>query len=305
MAFALLPTELLTEISSHMDRERDMNSLSRVSRRFHDIFDDELYTHNIAQKGSSGLFWAAEHGVEATARKMLRHGALVEGKPESDPRADPSGSTPLHLAANVEAEPDSDSCVLAPGSTPLHLAAVNGHLGMVKLLLDAGADPMARDSNRSTPLFYALLGKREEVARTIANCTKDVPGRFEISDNSITALHTACVRGMWGIAREFLEQGANVNAEDLWARTPLHMTLVSDLLWPQEVIQGCKLLLAFGADWHLDGWMQMDLESEHAASRDFTALEYGLEVHRFWQVRKFFKDSLADSKKRRRAYDSE
>ena len=38
---------------------------------------------------------------------------------------------------------------------PLHIAAMNGHLDVVRELLQWDADIMARDVNENTPLHYA------------------------------------------------------------------------------------------------------------------------------------------------------
>ena len=50
-------------------------------------------------------------------------------------------------------------------TAPLHLAAAGGHLEMVKLLIELGADPSIRDEEfNATPLGWAEYGERKEVA---------------------------------------------------------------------------------------------------------------------------------------------
>lgn len=119
------------EIVDHLDREQDIYSLIRVPTRFHNLFDDDLHCHDI-QHRRSDLFWAVKHGHESTARQLLHLGADVNLRlrprsPGTEPRAD---------------------------LTPLHLACLKGRLAMVKLLLEAGADPEARVRNSLTPLFF-------------------------------------------------------------------------------------------------------------------------------------------------------
>jgi ankyrin repeat protein len=45
-------------------------------------------------------------------------------------------------------------------TSPLHEAARAGHTGVVRLLLDAGADPMLRDGAGKTALEIAVEGNR-------------------------------------------------------------------------------------------------------------------------------------------------
>jgi hypothetical protein len=43
--------------------------------------------------------------------------------------------------------------------TPLHYASINNHVGVAKLLLNAGANEYARDSGGYTPLNLSLGGE--------------------------------------------------------------------------------------------------------------------------------------------------
>lgn len=204
MAFFSLPNEIIIEIVENLDEEQDIYSLIRVSRRFYNLFDDYLYCHNMKHRRCSALFWAAEHGREPIARKMLHLGADVNVKVQKA-RSNGTGAR--------------------AGLTPLRLAAEKGYLGMVKLLLEVGADPEARVQESLTPLFFALIAKHEKVARTISRHISNLQNCLVDSTKRLTPLHVSCRLGLWSCARYFLNGGADVDAEDASTMTPLHHAL--------------------------------------------------------------------------------
>ena len=289
MAFFSLPNEIIIDIVENLDKEQDIYSLIRVSRRLYDLFDDYLYCHNIKHRRCSALFWAAEHGRESTARKLLHQGADVNVKVQ---KAKSNGNGPQ------------------AGLTPLHLAAEKGHLAMVKLLLEVGADPEARVQERLTPLFFALTAKHEKIARTISRRISNVENCSVDSTKRLTPLHVSCRLGLWGCARYFLNEGADVDATDTSAMTPLHHALLQrpsplelgcDLTIPRIDIGGgkshpgpdaifetAKVLVEFGANHNLES------RPRSVGEKPISARELGAN-HPYDRVRALFSDCAGDS----------
>ena len=204
MAFFSLPNEIIFEIVDNLDQEQDIYSLIRVHTRLYDLFNDYLYCYNIKHWRCSALFWAVNYGRESTVRKVLHLGADVNLKL----RAKSNGTGPR---ADL---------------TPLHLAALKGQLAIVNLLLDVGADPEARVQERWTPLFFALIARHGEVARTISSRINNLQDCLVDLARRLTPLHVSCRQGLWSCARYLLNGGADVDAVDADAMTPLHHALL-------------------------------------------------------------------------------
>ena len=186
--------EIIIKIGEYYDKERDICALVRVNRRLYHLFHDYLYRFNMQHGRSSAIFWAVKRSREPTARTFL------------------------HLGGNVNVKAKHDI-------TPLHLAARKGHLPMVKLLLEVGADPDARAQISRTPVHIALTWEHEEVAYTISRRVDDLHNHLVDSKERLTPLHVSCRHGLWNCARYFLDRGVDVNARDVYARTPLHHIL--------------------------------------------------------------------------------
>ena len=109
------------------------------------------------------LFGAAEEGDAAEVGRLLSSGA------SADERATPGGETPLMRAA------------------------ARGHLDVVRVLLDAGADACARRADGFTPLIFAVFFGHEGVVRLLVARGADASAR--------TGLGTTAAR--WAEARGF------------------------------------------------------------------------------------------------------
>ena len=135
--------------------------------------------------------WALRHPISAAACKedtAALHALLYDaasGAARVAPAAldalDEEGRAPLHYAAwngllgaaRLLLRAGASTAALTPDrrASPLHLAAGMAHPELVALLLGAGADPLARDCDKWTPLALArqdLFGKPEAVASIVA-----------------------------------------------------------------------------------------------------------------------------------------
>ncbi len=121
--------------------------------------------------------------------------------------------------------------------TALHHAAKHGHFDVAELLIQAGADTMARTSdNESTPLHEVATG---EVAELLVRGKADI----NCSDEwGLCPLHYAAQSGNSDVVRCLIEYHASVCPLDGLGRTPLHLAAQHGRV---EVVQE---LATLGAD---------------------------------------------------------
>ena len=117
-----------------------------------------------SKSGRTPLSRAAEHGHEAVVRLLLAKGARPDSKSNS-------GQTPLSRAVRlllVEDRVDPNSEDSGHGQTPLSWAAVNGHEGVVKLLLARNDVKVnSKDKFGQTPLLRAAAEGCEAVVKLL------------------------------------------------------------------------------------------------------------------------------------------
>ena len=102
-----------------------------------------------------------------------------------------------------------------------------GQFDIVKLLIENGADISSRIFNSCTPLHTAVLEKHFEITKLLLQNGADVHAKLIDSKNlDNTPLHAACwaqADGQKEIVEILIEFGANVNAEDGFNWTALHL----------------------------------------------------------------------------------
>ena len=104
--------------------------------------------------------------------------------------------------------------------TPLHKAAHIGLTSAAKVMLEAGANPNARDQFGQTPLHYAVSAPHADVARELIAAGADVDAK---DDTDFTPLICACMeRCDADCVKMLLDAGANREAETRDAWRPMH-----------------------------------------------------------------------------------
>jgi ankyrin repeat protein len=116
------------------------------------------------------------------------------------------------------------------GATPFFIATQSLDLGLLRLLLAQGADPLVPTTEGTTTLMVAAgLGVRTdrtaeetrkglEVAKLLVELGADVNA---VGEYKWTALHGAAYAGSDSIAEFLLQKGADIEANDLWLETSL------------------------------------------------------------------------------------
>jgi hypothetical protein len=122
--------------------------------------------------------------------------------------------------------------------TPLRAASYKGHIDVVRILLDHGANVNTIDKKK-TPLNSAFSGGHLEILRLLLEHGADVDVWGDYDD---PVLHLASKAGQAEVVHLLLRHNANVNARGFLGWTPLHGASDGG---HAKVVQ---LLLDYGAD---------------------------------------------------------
>ncbi|XP_056158214.1 E3 ubiquitin-protein ligase MIB2 isoform X2 [Lampris incognitus] len=111
------------------------------------------------------------------------------------------------------------------GKTALQVAAHQGHMEVVKALLQANSSIEVKDEDGDTALHYTAFGNQAEIARLLLSKGANV----NLLNNSMcTALHIAVNKGFTDVVRVLAEHAADVNLQDSYGDTPLHDAIAKD-----------------------------------------------------------------------------
>src|SRR5262245_54716378 len=127
---------------------------------------------------------------------------------------------------------------LGEGTTPLARAAKSNDLQLMRLLLDAGADPKLTLKDRSTVLMIAAAGgavvgayavaipvTEDSSIEAIQFCLDRGVDINAYNTQGTTAVHAAVQRGAEKVVRFLAEHGAKLDMKNKQGRTPLDIAL--------------------------------------------------------------------------------
>jgi ankyrin repeat protein len=199
--------------------------------------------------GSKPLWYAVASGHAAAAKLLLEGGAAVNASNRTRSpvsAGDITGETALDRATE-DGRADLVALLLAYGAGdkghwPVFSAMARGHIEVMRLFLDRGADANARLWQGVTLLHET---GNPEMIELLLTRGADPNARDE---QGHTPLHVCAVMGWLEAARLLLDAGADVSARDAQGWTPLHYAALASRKGKPFSLDLTRLLLRHGAD---------------------------------------------------------
>lgn len=104
--------------------------------------------------------------------------------------------------------------------SPLYCACQNGHINIVKLLLENGASIDIEMYGGFTPLYVACQNGHIDIVKLLLEQGASINNEM---NSGATPLYVACERGQTDIVKLLLEHGASIDKEKDGGLTPLHV----------------------------------------------------------------------------------
>lgn len=126
-------------------------------------------------------------------------------------------------------------------TTALHDAVERGHIDVISILVDRGADVEAKNGSGYTPLHEAILAQKLDCCRRLIEKGANPNAR---TGNDWPLLHVACEAcTSIEIPKVLLDAGADIDAVSAGGRSALHLVCEGAIRRP---VRCCELLLAKG-----------------------------------------------------------
>ncbi|MDR1385877.1 MAG: ankyrin repeat domain-containing protein [Planctomycetaceae bacterium] len=134
------------------------------------------------------------------------------------------------------------------GLTPIHYATRYSQIGVLKFLVEKGADVNAESNDGETPIYVAAaLSSKVDVLKFLVEKGADVNVK---SNDGKAPLHWAAIDGNLEAVKVLVNAGANINEEDNAGATPIHtvVTNYSKAAFNSTKVDVLKFLVEKGAD---------------------------------------------------------
>jgi RNA polymerase sigma factor (sigma-70 family) len=174
--------------------------------------------------GNTALIIAVNSGHDALA-DLLFDAGVVPGLHEAAAIGDCD-----RVRTALDQHPEQLDTYSPEGFTPLALAAHFGHVEVMRLLIERGADVNRVAIHRLavTPLHAALFGRQVEAALLLVECGADVTrarGGSGMRRAGWTPLHYAAGMGFNALVQPLLDRGADPSRLDEEGKTPLDVAI--------------------------------------------------------------------------------
>nr|NP_001071933.1 zinc finger protein [Ciona intestinalis]BAE93338.1 zinc finger protein [Ciona intestinalis] len=185
------------------------------------------------------LHWAAINNRLELARYYISLGAVV------DVLGGDLMATPLHWAIReghlgmvvLLIQAGADPCLRdAEGCAAIHVAVQCAHTPIVAYLIAKGTDPDLHDANGKTPLMWATWRTFSvDPTRTLLSMYASVNMKDMVQHN--TPLHWACMSQNTNVIMLLVQAGADLDAKNDKGETPLDIARIKKNVWITSRLQ--------------------------------------------------------------------
>ncbi|KAH1493457.1 hypothetical protein KXV79_008851 [Aspergillus fumigatus] len=222
MSLLNLPLDVLYEIASHVDSDRDLNALVQTCSPLYTVFNFELYRRDAKRGRNRALFWAVQGNRTGTLWKSLDTGASAPWPTLFSMAAEHDSVLAMKVLL-LQDGADTNAVEHTEGIPLLVTAVVNRSPKVVRFLLTRdGVDPNVKNHDGQTPLAYAACECFNDIVKILLKCPQvDV----NCTDNAgCTPLRLAAGRSHVFVVRTLLSNPwVDVSVRD----NILHMTALS------------------------------------------------------------------------------
>jgi uncharacterized protein len=192
--------------------------------------------HRVVRDSDYGINPGTKDAVFTIVKSLLKHGAnpnirLVQDKEKA---AEEIKNGNVQIEGKRSAVTVNE--IILQGATPLFLAAEVNNFDVIKVLVEAGADPLLASDRGTTPLIMATGGgtdvQRERAPEERATAIETVKFLVEhgadvnaAGQYGWKALHAAAYQGMNDVIEYLVSKGANIDQKDEFGQTALSISL--------------------------------------------------------------------------------